>query len=1658
MRNRRMASRLLALALTVLMLASCFVALPAMAEETTAAATTTGPKVLWEHNFANDGTISATSTNATTKTLQPNSATGAVTPNGYFVNNDVFYYDCLRVNSSTNAWNGYTAATYLNGGRGMLDIGGMSTIRPVKGVKTDDETPVPNTTDHPNSTTFFNLMYGLEPGYNTPATAESQGSAYFMEFDYIQDLTVPLYADTKAHWKVDGVESTGTLYNEDAGGSGAVVFRFLSGGQMNSLFRVAKALDDPTTTDVDESTTHVRIYTYDNVTQSAETALKNQSVYYIDSTTEEKVYIPTSATYNYTGYPSDYWTSTGYTITDRSKAYRIKIDKKYRIGVKFEVTGVTPTVGTDGTTSYNVVDMKATVYIKAAGEESWDACVGSTEYKYYPVDVNSSATEYRDGIMLNDSSYVVEVGGNWTITACNGDYHASVMETQHADDATRYDCECLVCGETWLEREVDGQRYVGDLQGNACEGTYYVWVPKDTTAVGVPFADSEYTTKPADHTYDSNSGLCSVCGKYEFEGELSQGFYISGSAGSKTALQSNYVEDATRGDGYYKRYGLKGFHIFGDVDNTVGGGSAYKLGNLTKPFTVSFDLKVDSVDWNTAYSGIGNFKELITLVNSSNGNPEPLLDIGKAPDGTNILVFRYDFTYGNAKEKEDITVGLVRGDDDSLTVDDGHDNYEKLMQWFAVCAAPGQNINTAESGRVMDDNDKVIGYNYFTYTQDTTDETALTRTYTFHDAGRGLYEIPDKEWFNLKLTFVPDNTGSSQDMLLLYINGELVGMRPYAVASSTADADWQSIRVHDVNDRFTIADLNFDNVGFRVHESLEEAYAFASNQMFTYAFDRFQSRVMDSDYQKTYFGAAISSVYTRVGAFDDSLDSDLDLYSTTDYGTYAHYDASISSSSALSVSLSTKLGATGSSDGTMYNLVSAHKYEINLNVAVPNTDPIVSSEGKPLDFVRLSKFRDAYVKVVLLQCDEDGYLADGKALYRYNDESVLERCSPYTTVTNNVPAAFSNVRVVVDEENNVYSVYVDGSAAYYYDSATKTYKPYVNMTIPAPTGTGVTKAKETNEDGELVYNFEGDVKKYHDYTAEFFETLVAAKAFGSNSSGVAYTYSPACEYVRFFQAWTNFYLKDVAVSIIPDSDIEMIGVQEMVGETIDLRFVAAIDDIYVHGIRYNVEAYRNGVRQTYTTNVDTGVVFSAVNDGDDKLYAYNCKEGNYLSVFKILGIPKDGEGVTYKFVVTPYTLDVYGNVDKTFEPYTAIYNGAGEYLGSGQPFEFDLSEYKDFAESPSVLLELKAGSDDYNDFYVYTRTSDPSGRYYIRYRFGYIKDETTKNTTNTTINIRSFRINTAHVVKVTAISDTAVTCTEVMPMLGSGEISLAIKEYKYGQVVSFGTPQYESDGTTPKMGNAVQDFIGGYHGDEHIKQDSEGKDMFSLVMDGKSYVPGQGNLVVEGNEIVIEQTTLLDRWAEEAGTAGQVAEHTQIFTINEDGIDIDRTVTWKVDDFLIENAYVMMLTLLRCTTTKVDNVTVADGAICEKVATFKADGTQIGSYTFDLDDAPGTGVSTGLNSSNVREIRYSSATSGASAIAKVDKLSDDGNFASIRIDFRTPPSGADNKLYVPMTATGGTGTAQKKADGTTGVFTKPSIGETWMLDTFFKIDYVNPNN
>ena len=1519
MRNRRMASRLLALALTALMLVSCFVALPAMAE----GETTSGKKVLWGYDFARFGTQNNTS-------LKDN----------YFSKNDVFVMDVSG-----------TGATGLSGG--MLTIGGATYIRNTK------------TAGSNSNSDFYDLLFGHYEGYN------KVGSKIFMEMDFQQVKLPSAKEDTECSWGYynendERIEGSGTLYTDDCGGSGALVFQFKNGAQNRPLFRV---------------TAGGKMYTRDNE-DNYTYALANGSVYYKDAD-GNKVYLPSGASVSNL--------NLGYCLKDPSKAYQLEVGVTYRIGVAIRISGID---------SAGKVTLVADVYVKKAGASNWETKVGSTTYYYYPIGANTNATAANEYIQLNDSSYVVNLGGVWEIYAntCNGTDHLNVLASS-ADplDDTLRACTCIDCGESWTEREVDGLRYKGVTSGTVCEGMYKVWYPLD--GVGAPFADSEYLVLGEGHAYN-NSGVCTECGKQEYAGYLSKGFRVSGKPGSIYNV-SGYTTEGGRG--YITSAYSREVYLFGDTSKD---GGAYMLGNKEKAFTISFDLNANDIEWNPNYknypTAIGNFVELVTLVTSANKSVNSqLLSIGIKPDGTPFISFAYDFAGDSAKTKHSVTVSLVEGENGTKVVNTNDAKYAELMTWFKACAAPGQDVNTAVGGVILVDG-VATGCNYFTIT-----ETDTSKTFNFLYPQVSQYDITEGEWFNVAVTVIPDSKNNAQ--LLLYINGELVAMRPQALVFQ---ADWQSVRIGAVNGRFTRSKNNYDNISIRVHETIADAYKDVSNDRISFAFDRFQSTVLDPDYGGTYFGNAFSHSATRVGAFSNTLDPSLDIYNGGEYAYFS--DDEIATSDALQFSMTTKIGGTTADTGVKHQVVSDYKYEAKAVIAVDRNSPINA------DVVRLSKYTDSFAKVVLLKLTPTGFVANGKELYTINGE----RLSPYTTVTDGVPEAFTDVRVVVDEIANCYSVYVNEKVAYYKNG--DAYVPYYNVQMPSPESSNVGYA---NADKAEYASFNVDKTKYHTYTDAYFQELI--------KNGAVKNYAYACEYIRFFQGWNNFYLQSVTVSAIPDSEVEWIGVQERLdtaNNLFDVRFVAAVDDIYVPGIGFSVEAFVNGSSRG-TKDIILDHVYDSLQAGDGFVSAYEFTEGEYLTAFSVVGIDlTNNANDVYTFRVTPYTADEDGTRLSVGETRTFKYNGKGVCVDNGRPKEFNPEDFKEFMSSP-VILELKqkavSAAGDYADFFVYTQCSDPSGRYYVRYKMLYSYDTRTTNGTNSATNIESFRVVGAELVKLNSVSETGISYTPLTDLLSAGEISLAIKEYVYSDEAN---------------GNGVNDFCGGFHGDEHIVK-VEGKKQFSLKADGESYTPGTETKIVQCETVTFDQVSRLDRWATEAGSEGQFVEHTQKFTFTDDGMKIDRKVEWLVGDFVIDSAYPMMFTLLRLSN---------NAAVCEIVEAFDANGVSTGKMIYELHNTDEQ--KTTLSNAKNRMFKFSSATSGISAVAGFTLGENhQGILGSPYIAYRKDNSGSDNKLYVPMKGSTSVSVRENTA-GEMTTKTQPVLGEVWEISTYYDIDYVKPNN
>lgn len=1419
MRNRRMASRLLALALTALMLVSCFVALPAMAADGAS-----GKTVLWGYDFASFGAQDNTS-------LKDN----------YFSKNDVFALD-------TSA----TGATSLSGG--MLSIGGATYIRNTK-----------TTGEDPNKD-FFNLMYGFYEGYNTA------GSKYFMEVDFIkmkdggtgETGSIAPRSDTNASWRYydeNGqlVEGSGTLYTDFGGGTGSSLILCKAGGQSAPLLEVAA---------------NGMAYTRDNRGTYAD-VLSYGGVYYTNEQ-GKKVYLPENASV------------TGLDLTDRcikdpSKAYQLETGVKYRLGVAFRLAGV----GADGKNT-----LVATVYIKKAGAANWETCIGNTTYYYYPIGYSNyqNATEANDCIQLNDNSYAFRIGGKWEIYSytCNGTDHLNATAVSDPVDETRKTCTCISCGKSWAEREVDGLPYVGTSYGNACEGTYMVWLPTD--GVGAPFADSEYTTLGVGHKYGTTNGKCSVCGEYAFL-EGFEGADLKVECGTKETDKPFYNAEE-------KSWSWPG-----------GGYMMIKDGMLDetsmKPYVYSFDIKLDGA----------------VVKNASSTGSWPLMTWQNNGDAGN-----YQTTYLSIG-----TTGDTEEDDLFLSI-----NYHK-----------------------KDGNGKRV-------------------------AGEAVHVFERGQWYNIAIALNPATAAFS-----VYVDGKYVGAVQNAgyTPNTTYTSSIIRMGVNTVTGRHYMQ-YNLRNI--KLEKSASDTYydIVPNNELFSLRYDRYQIGSAMSEKSTHFLGTFTSASTFKATAIKTMADGtvfgmvenenykQISLYSNTPYNKY---------------SLSDK------------------KYEIKMSFAVPDTATLPENGA---NLIRLSKHLDTIKSENLKYSGTGQYMAYVKGV---NSNSLLYKkdgVTPLTcvrTFTDGIPESLSEVRMIVDEGKNTYSVYVDNELAYYYDK-NDVLQPVKDLTmnLNASGITGKTYGQITRED-----------------------VVAAGHTIDTDS-----IYD--CHYARILRSIPQVALEEFSVTVIPDSNVEFVGVQERiddVNDRFDVRFVVGIDDIYVPGLGFSVEAFVNGSSRG-TKDIIIDHVYDSLQAGDDSVYAYQFAEGAYLTAFSVTGIDLTGNASDiYSFKVTPYTVDENGQKVSESASRVFKYNGCGVCVDNGKPKEFDPKEFEALTTSP-VILELKqkaaSAAGDYADFYVYTRCSDPSGRYYVRYRFMYAYSTDTTNKTDSGTNIESFRVVSAELVKLNSIDENSLSYTKLHNLLSSGEISLAIKEYEYDSTV---------------VGNGIGDFCGGFHGDEHFVV-VDGVDQFTLKAEGVTYVPGTANAIVQCQTVTLEETTLLDKWALPAGSDGQFAKHEQLFTLTDDGMKIDRKVTWLADEFVIDTAYPMMFTLLR-----VDNGT----PICEIVESFDANGVSLGKETFELVNDKQTSH---LTNANLRQVRFSSATSGISAVAGFSIGENNrGTLGNPYIAYRKAAEGksGDNKLYIPMA--GSTSVqVQYTEDGKTKTRSKAVKDEVWEISTYYNIDYVKPNN
>lgn len=488
---------------------------------------------------------------------------------------------------------------------------------------------------------------------------------------------------------------------------------------------------------------------------------------------------------------------------------------------------------------------------------------------------------------------------------------------------------------------------------------------------------------------------------------------------------------------------------------------------------------------------------------------------------------------------------------------------------------------------------------------------------------RPLKTLEYGEWYTLQIAVVPDsdetlkyNEEEEEKKLLnstadarIYLDGEMLGEKydfPFCPGTLVTGNVRVGIQTAGSHYRFG---WEARYVDFQ-QTDLAGAYTQQnSNEVINIRYDRFQTGSPSHSSARANMGTTLST-FRPTAVVGDKVK----------YG--------ILPSGYKTVSLST-LRANGEEFG-----LSGKKYEIGVKFAVPNTD--ADEDGKidaiaegAQNLVRLSKYGESISSILLAYRSSD-YSNKGQ-IYAKTHDLYDNTGAPITILRefdeNGVPSEMLDLRVVVDEAKNTYSVYYNGEAAYYW--LDDVFTAFVNVPMPL---------NEAGGTGKTTYG-----------------SITKADAVAANITG-------AYQYMRLFRDIVTVALEEVSVALIPDSNVELVGTQVKTADQttsggFDLRFVFGVDDIYANAVNFDIKAYKNG---EYIGKQETSAtsVFTGVNAGNSTVYAYQCTEGDYLAAVKVLGVTETTADDIYTFEITAYLVDDAGNAFAA-KTYTVSCNGLG---------------------------------------------------------------------------------------------------------------------------------------------------------------------------------------------------------------------------------------------------------------------------------------------------------------------------------------------------------------------------------------------------------------
>lgn len=519
-----------------------------------------------------------------------------------------------------------------------------------------------------------------------------------------------------------------------------------------------------------------------------------------------------------------------------------------------------------------------------------------------------------------------------------------------------------------------------------------------------------------------------------------------------------------------------------------------------------------------------------------------------------------------------------------------------------------------------------------TGTEASTVYLTLGDDYTFANGeANAICYLTKSEWYSIQVAVDPVS-GS----YWVYVNGEFVGADKNGVALTDANKTSVTKTQFEFGQGTVAGPYNFGynikNMDLDVTDAMGVYTDVAANELIKIGYDH--SSLTGTDFDQN--SGVANYLGTRNATFGNRT------IVTDGKNTYGFYNTT--SGQDYRFSLSTVSGST-SSDETVISPFSNKRYEIKLDFAI-SADNVYNSGGVNPYIIRLMKYHDNVKTGLVEYVYNNGYAysANGSVLFAADGVTYL---TPKREFVDGVPQAdvengldaTSELRVVVDEDAGTYSIYVDGKPAYFYVGkiGESEFKAFIDQPMPADWVTYLEGL-----------GWEQNGQTFGDVSYSMLSELGAGPIGREN--------------IRVLQNIRTFAIKELTVTLVPDSAIELVGVQEKVDETFDVRFVFGVDDIYASSVNFKVEAFYNDVYQG-VQYVEINAVYNALNAGTGQLYSYECPEGNYLTAFRVFGMERTGANDIYQFVVTPF----YEGQDPAAQTsYTIIYNGAGECLSNGK--------------------------------------------------------------------------------------------------------------------------------------------------------------------------------------------------------------------------------------------------------------------------------------------------------------------------------------------------------------------------------------------------------